>query len=182
MQVAQWAATDTAVNLSIVCLTTCKIDMILLTCLTQLDRGLIFNQALVKHLELVVWKMHQEAKYFYYNILYYVPRVIHSEWHQCCRNNIKKKRYQEAKEMYWDGEQTLWQSRVPLSLWIIHVEQLVNAFLKTCCHRPSPLSWPQVLNKFNPRSRTGQWSWRHFYNNQSGAVVTIQISWLWERQ
>lgn len=43
VQVTQWAATATAVNLSIVCLTICKMDMILLTCLTQLDRGLIFN-------------------------------------------------------------------------------------------------------------------------------------------
>lgn len=86
--------------------------------------------------------------------------------------------------MYWDGVQTFWQSRVPSSLLIIHVEQLVNAFLKTCWHKLRPLSWQAVfwINLTLGSEGAGQHSWRHFCNNQSRLLSTKQISWARERE
>lgn len=85
--------------------------------------------------------------------------------------------------MSWDGEQTFWQSRVPSSLLIIHVEQLVNAFLKRHWHELRPLSWQAVFwRSLTPGSEgTGQHSWRHFYNNHRRLLSTQQISWVQER-
>lgn len=111
------------------------------------------------------------------------PIVIYGELYQCSRNNIKKgRKYQGAKEMSWDGVQTFWQSRVPSSLLIIHVEQLVNAFLKTCWHKLRARSWQAVfwINLTPGSEGTGQHSWRHFYTNQSRLLSRNQISWVRE--
>lgn len=146
-----------------------------LTCLVQLFWGLIFNQALLKDFVLTVLMLHREARWFYFCIIAFrrsvFLRITYGEWYRS-RNDIKEERkYWEAwGEMCWAGVPTFWHLRAPTSLLIIHVEQLVNAFLTPCWLNLRPLSWQAVfwVNLTPGSEGNGQPSWRHFCKSTVG--------------